>query len=149
VRSPFYRLKGSAYTERGPDRWTQRHIKSCTYWSLLCHRYRDLPLQLLPVVLDRKVDVRMCSQGMVMCHLTGIVPAVSDMHRGRRAATVGPIPADRRWGYVHPLHLLSIETHRRATTGNTRSREASWMAGGPRSLGQRPSDLAHDLAWSR
>jgi hypothetical protein len=44
--------------------------------------------------------------------------------------------------------LLSIETHRRAATGNTRSREASGTAGGPRSLGQRPSDLAHTLAWS-
>jgi hypothetical protein len=43
-------------------------------------------------------------------------------------------------------NLLSIETHRRATTGNTRSREASGMAGGPRSLGQWPSDLAHTLA---
>jgi hypothetical protein len=42
--------------------------------------------------------------------------------------------------------LLSVKTHRRATTGNTRSREASGMAGGPRSLGQRPSDLAHTLA---
>jgi hypothetical protein len=38
------------------------------------------------------------------------------------------------------------KTHRRATTGNTRSREASGTAGGPRSLGQRPSDLAHTLA---
>jgi hypothetical protein len=45
--------------------------------------------------------------------------------------------------------VLSIETHRRATIGNTRSREASRTAGGPRSLGQRPSDLAHTLAWSR
>jgi hypothetical protein len=44
--------------------------------------------------------------------------------------------------------VLSVETHRRATTGNTRSREASGTAGGPRSLGQRPSDLARTLAWS-
>jgi hypothetical protein len=44
--------------------------------------------------------------------------------------------------------VLSIETHRRAATGNTRSQEASRTAGGPRSLGQRPSDLAHTLAWS-
>jgi hypothetical protein len=45
--------------------------------------------------------------------------------------------------------VLSVKTHRRATTGNTRSREASGTAGGPRSLGQRPSNLAHTLAWSR
>jgi hypothetical protein len=44
-------------------------------------------------------------------------------------------------------HLLSVKTHRQAATGNTRSREASGTAGGPRSLGQRPSDLAHTLAW--
>jgi hypothetical protein len=47
------------------------------------------------------------------------------------------------------LPLLSVKTHRRAATGNTRSREASGTAGGPRSLGQRPSDLAYTLAWSR
>jgi hypothetical protein len=40
---------------------------------------------------------------------------------------------------------LSAKTHWRAMTGNTRSREASGTAGGPRSLGQRPSDLAHTL----
>jgi hypothetical protein len=34
--------------------------------------------------------------------------------------------------------LLSVETHRRAATGNTRSREAPGTAGGPRSLGQWP-----------
>jgi hypothetical protein len=34
--------------------------------------------------------------------------------------------------------LLSVETHRRAATDNTRSREASGAAGGPRSLDQRP-----------
>jgi hypothetical protein len=45
-------------------------------------------------------------------------------------------------------YVLSFKTHRRATTGNTRSREASGTAGGPRSLGQRPSDLARTLAWS-
>jgi hypothetical protein len=49
----------------------------------------------------------------------------------------------------HSGGMLSIETQRRATTGNTRSREASGTAGGPRSLGQRPNDLAHILAWSR
>jgi hypothetical protein len=27
AHSPFYRLKGSAYTERGPDRWAWRYIK--------------------------------------------------------------------------------------------------------------------------
>jgi hypothetical protein len=45
--------------------------------------------------------------------------------------------------------VLSIETHRRVTIGNTRSRDARGTAGGSRSLGQRPSDLAHTLAWSR
>jgi hypothetical protein len=44
------------------------------------------------------------------------------------------------------LGVLSVKTHRRAATGNTRSREASGSAGGPRSLGQRPNDLAHTLA---
>jgi hypothetical protein len=33
-------------------------------------------------------------------------------------------------------NVLSIETHRRAATGNTRSREAPGTAGGSRSLGQ-------------
>jgi hypothetical protein len=39
------------------------------------------------------------------------------------------------------------QTHRRAATGNTRSREAPGTAGGPRSLGQRlgvPPDLVPD-----
>jgi hypothetical protein len=44
--------------------------------------------------------------------------------------------------------LLSVKTHRRVVTGNTRSREASGIAGGPWSLDQRPSNLAHTLAWS-
>jgi hypothetical protein len=44
--------------------------------------------------------------------------------------------------------VLSVKTRRRAVTGNTRSREASGTAGGPRSLGQRPSDPAHALAGS-
>jgi hypothetical protein len=35
--------------------------------------------------------------------------------------------------------FLSVKTHRRAVIGNTRSREAPGTAGGPRSLGQRPS----------
>jgi hypothetical protein len=43
--------------------------------------------------------------------------------------------------------LLSVKTHRRAATGNMRSREASGTAGGPRSLGQRPRSPAHTLAW--
>jgi hypothetical protein len=34
--------------------------------------------------------------------------------------------------------MLSVETHWRAATGNTRSRDAPETAGGPRSLGQRP-----------
>jgi hypothetical protein len=45
--------------------------------------------------------------------------------------------------------LLSVKTRRRAVTGNTRSREASETGGGPPSLGQRPSNPAHTLAWSR
>jgi hypothetical protein len=45
--------------------------------------------------------------------------------------------------------LLSVKTRRRAATGNTRSREAFGTAGGPRSLGQRPSDLARALAEGR
>jgi hypothetical protein len=48
-----------------------------------------------------------------------------------------------------PMLLLSVKTRRRAVTGNTRSREASGTAGGPWSLGQRPSNLARTLAWSR
>jgi hypothetical protein len=36
------------------------------------------------------------------------------------------------------LGLLSIKSHRREMTGNTRSREAAGTAGGPRSLDQRP-----------
>jgi hypothetical protein len=44
-------------------------------------------------------------------------------------------------------NVLSVETHRRAATGNTRSREASGTAGGSRSLGQRPRSPAHALAW--
>jgi hypothetical protein len=57
---------------------------------------QDLALQLLPVVLDQEVDVRIYSQGMVMCRLTGTVPIVSDMHRGRRAATVKRSPHQGR-----------------------------------------------------
>jgi hypothetical protein len=81
-----------------------------TQWSLQCHKYRDLPLQLLPVVLDREVDVRIYSQGMVMCRLIGTVPAVSDMHSGRRAVNVGSLPADRRRGYVAALRC-SLRVH--------------------------------------
>jgi hypothetical protein len=43
--------------------------------------------------------------------------------------------------------VFSVKTHRRAATGNTRSREASRTAGGSRFLGQRPRSLAHALAW--
>jgi hypothetical protein len=53
------------------------------------------------------------------------------------------------WSHRACQNVLSVKTHRRAATGNTRSWEASGTAGGPRSLGQRPSDLAHTLAWSR
>jgi hypothetical protein len=44
-------------------------------------------------------------------------------------------------------NVLSVKTHLRAATGNTRSREASGTAGGPRSLCQRPKSPAHALAW--
>jgi hypothetical protein len=57
--------------------------------------------------------------------------------------------ATRTW--VKPpgavVKVLSVKTHRRAATGNTRSREASGTAGGPRSLVQRPKSPAHALAW--
>jgi hypothetical protein len=43
-----------------------------------------------------------------------------------------------RLGFKSRSHVLSVETHRRAATGNTRSREAPGTAGGLRSLGQRP-----------
>jgi hypothetical protein len=39
-------------------------------------------------------------QGMVMCRLANTGPVVSDIRIGRRAVTVGSIPADRRGGYV-------------------------------------------------
>jgi hypothetical protein len=35
-------------------------------------------------------------------------------------------------------NLLSVKTHRRVATSNTRSQEAPGTAGGPRTLGQRP-----------
>jgi hypothetical protein len=38
----------------------------------------------------------------------------------------------------HDGPVLSVKTHWRAATGNTRSREAPGTAGGPQSLGQRP-----------
>jgi hypothetical protein len=50
-------------------------------------------------------------------------------------------------GGLQKDNVLSVKTHRRAATGNTRSREASGTAGGPRSLGQRPKSPAHALAW--
>jgi hypothetical protein len=62
---------------------------------------------------------------------------------GTKDATYG------KWSPNWHGPLLSVKTHRRATTGNMRSREASGTAGGPWSLGQRPSDPAHTLAWSR
>jgi hypothetical protein len=45
--------------------------------------------------------------------------------------------------------VLSVKTCRRAMSGNSRIREASGTTGGPRSLRQRPSNLAHTLVWSR
>jgi hypothetical protein len=52
--------------------------------------------------LDREVDVRIYSQDMVMCHLTGTVPAVSVTRSGRRAVTVGLVPSDKRRGCIDP-----------------------------------------------
>jgi hypothetical protein len=54
--------------------------------------------------------VRILYQGMVMCRLACIVPAVSDTHSGRCAVTVGSIPADRRRGYVD-LPCCSLRAH--------------------------------------
>jgi hypothetical protein len=53
--------------------------------------------------------------------------------------------------HYHPgkgnMVVLSVKTHRQTATGNTRSREASGTAGGPRSHGQWPKNPAHALAW--
>jgi hypothetical protein len=46
--------------------------------------------------LYRETDVRVYSQDVVLCHLTGTVPAVSVTHSGRRAVTVGLEPFVRR-----------------------------------------------------
>jgi hypothetical protein len=48
----------------------------------------------------------------------------------------------------HYAHVpVVVKTHRRAATGNTRSREVPGTASGSRSLGQRPISPAHTLAW--
>jgi hypothetical protein len=60
----------------------------------LCHRFGNLALRLLPIVLDREVVVHIFYQGMVMYRFTGTVPAVSDMHSGSCVVTVGSFPAD-------------------------------------------------------
>jgi hypothetical protein len=52
--------------------------------------------------LDREVDVRIYSHDMVMCRLTGTVPAVSVTHSGRCAVTVRSVPSDTRRGCVDP-----------------------------------------------
>jgi hypothetical protein len=44
--------------------------------------------------------MRILYQGMVMCRLTGTGSVVSDMRSGRRAVTVGSIPAYRLRGYI-------------------------------------------------
>jgi hypothetical protein len=44
----------------------------------------------------------MYSQDMVLCRLIGAVPAVSVMHSGRCAVTVGLEPSDRRRSYADP-----------------------------------------------
>jgi hypothetical protein len=49
--------------------------------------------------------------------------------------------------YFERGRVLSVKTHRRAATGNTRSQEASGTAGGSRSLGQQTRSPAHALAW--
>jgi hypothetical protein len=73
-----------------------------------------------------------------------VTEVILSKKRSRILTGLGGFRAENNVG----TYVLSIETHRRATTGNTRSREASGTAGGPRSLGQRPSDLGHTLAWS-
>jgi hypothetical protein len=66
-----------------------------------------------------------------------------------------PLPSILRYAFLNGdieslvIIMLSVKTRRRAVTGNTRSREASGTAGGPWSLGQRPSNPAYTLAWSR
>jgi hypothetical protein len=54
--------------------------------------------------------VRILYQDMVMCHLACIGSAAGDMHSGRRAVTVGSIPADRRRGNVD-LPCCSLRAH--------------------------------------
>jgi hypothetical protein len=54
--------------------------------------------------------VRILYQGMVMCHLACTGSAAGDMHSGRRAVTVGSIPADRRRGNVD-LPCCSLRAH--------------------------------------
>jgi hypothetical protein len=49
-------------------------------------------------------------QGMVMCHFGSTVPAVSDMHSGRRAVTIGSIPADRRRAMLTCRAVASAHT---------------------------------------
>jgi hypothetical protein len=44
--------------------------------------------------------VRILFQGMIMCRLACTGSIASDMRSGRRAVTVGSVPADRRRGYV-------------------------------------------------
>jgi hypothetical protein len=70
-------------------------------------------------------------------------------HTLRRLLTTAPVLAQPDNTQPFDVYLLSVKTRRRAATGNTRSREASGTAGGPGSLGQRPSDLARALAESR
>jgi hypothetical protein len=65
--------------------------------------------------LDREVDVRIYSQDMVMCRLTGTVSAVSVTHSGRHAVTVGLVPSNRRKGCVDPPRR-----HLRAYYGSAR-----------------------------
>jgi hypothetical protein len=86
------------------------------------------------------IDARSAEAARVMRRSKGFVLVDTKLYR--RGARSGVL-------MKCATKVLSIETHRRVTTGNTRSREAPGTAGGPRSLGQRPSNPAHTLAWSR
>jgi hypothetical protein len=96
---PFIGSRGARTLGGAPTGGSGDLLNNVHTLEPLTPRYKDLPSC---SSLDREVDVRTHNQGV--CRLTGTVPAVSDMHNGRRAVTVGSIPTDRRRGYVDPLH---------------------------------------------
>jgi hypothetical protein len=63
-----------------------------------------------PVRILYQGMVRILYQGIVMCYLACTEHAVSDMHSGRRAVTIGSSPADKRMGYVD-LPCCSLCAH--------------------------------------